>query len=615
MKGHRIIPILAALLVVPLSAQNAQMAALDRAKDTINATDATYHERESAVLGSTSSPNLPDSPTFEIPDDQVFLDLPGAADDSTEMSMDAETISVDFPEEDVRDIIRSVSELYELNVVIPDTLAGSVSIKLRDVTWQQVFDVVLEPLNYTYIVDGNIIKIKSQDELAVEPVDTRVFIVDFANAGEIRASIEPLIDAASGGKIQVDTRSNALVITERPSRMNDIQEIIETLDRPTEQVMIESKFIEITNRDDQDKGVDWQSLAGYQLEAGPMNRFYSRSESRNSGANLAAPNRSDTTLNFGSAVSDTVDPDLTGVIDSTTTNSLSDQWWINSVGRDDSAVFSAEAFSVVISALEQDTEVELVSNPTVVTMNNTPASINIGEEYPIPEYTYNDERGTFEVSNFEWKNIGINLQVTPQINSAGFINMNVQPEISSRSGEVLFGGASGAVIPIITTRKTVSTVTVKSGYTLAIGGLLEKNGDIIDTKVPVIGDIPIIGRMFSSTSKDVYHRNLIVFITAKILSASGATYEDVFDAKTLYEMGVKTRDVPGQEISDTEKKLYEDALKGRDKYEEVKTELQLRKEIHMLDRASGERQQEISDQIRNPDEYRMDTPRKYTGEE
>ncbi|MEX0323353.1 MAG: secretin N-terminal domain-containing protein [Puniceicoccaceae bacterium] len=609
MKGHSIIPILAALLVVPLSAQNAQLAALDRAKDTIDSADSSFQERQSAVLGTTSAPNLPDSPTFEVPDDQVFLDLPGSADDSTQMSMDAETISVDFPEEDVRDIIRSVSELYELNVVIPDTLAGSVSIKLRDVTWQQVFDVVLEPLNYTYIVDGNIIKIKSQDELAVEPVDTRVFIVDFANAGEIRASIEPLIDAASGGKIQVDTRSNALVITERPSRMNDIQEIIETLDRPTEQVMIESKFIEITNRDNQNKGVDWQSLAGYKLEAGPMNRFYSKSEGRNIGANMNAPNLSKTVVGPTDSPLDYGEPDVSSG------TAFADNWWFNSEGRDDSAVFSAEAFSLVISALEKDTEVELVSNPTVVTMNNTPASINIGEEYPIPEYTYNDERGTFEVSNFEWKNIGINLQVTPQINSAGFINMNVQPEISSRSGEVLFGGASGAVIPIITTRKTVSTVTVKSGYTLAIGGLLEKNGDIIDSKVPVVGDIPIIGRVFSSTTKDVYHRNLIVFITAKILSASGATYEDVFDAKTLYEMGIKTRDVPGQEVSEQEMKLYEDALENRDKYEELETELKLRKEIHMLDRASGNRSQDISDQRSNPDEYRMDTPRKYKGED
>ena len=230
MKGQHILPILSLLVIVPLNAQNAQLQSLDRAKATIDSADATYHARESEVIGKT--PDLPDEPVFQVPSDEVFLDLPGASDASSAVMVDAETISVDFPEEDVRDIIRSVAELYELNVVIPDSLAGSVSIKLRDVTWQQVFDVVLEPLNYTYLIDGNIIKIKSQDELAVEPVDTRVFIVDLAKASEIRGSIEPLVDPASGGKIQVDIRSNALVITERPSRMNDIQEIIETLDRP-----------------------------------------------------------------------------------------------------------------------------------------------------------------------------------------------------------------------------------------------------------------------------------------------------------------------------------------------------------------------------------------------
>ncbi len=244
MKGQKLIPLLSILIALPVFAQQNQINQLDKAKETIASADATYEQRESEVLDA--APELPSEPVFEVPSDQVFLDLPGDNEGSSVVSVDAETISVDFPEEDVRDIIRSVAELYELNVVIPDSLAGSVSIKLRDVTWQQVFDVVLEPLNYTYIFDGNIIKIKSQDELAVEPVDTRVFIVDFSSASEIQSSIAPLIDASAGGKVQVDTRSNALVITERPSRMNDIQEIIETLDRPTEQVMIESKFIEIS---------------------------------------------------------------------------------------------------------------------------------------------------------------------------------------------------------------------------------------------------------------------------------------------------------------------------------------------------------------------------------
>lgn len=544
MKGHHITALLSAVLVSTLMAQDP------------NAQAESLMDSQQEAVQAQELPELPDEPTFEVPEEEVFLDLPGSSSVGTAVASDAETISVDFPEEDVRDIIRSVAELYELNVVIPDSLAGSVSIKLRDVSWQQVFDVVLEPLNYTYIIDGNIIKIKSQDELAVEPVDTRVFIVDFANAAEIRNSIEPLVDGAAGGKIQVDTRSNALVITERPSRMNNIQEIIETLDRPTEQVMIESKFVEISGRDEKNLGVNWQSLIGWGLsaEAGTDGlQILGRQYDKISG---------------------------TGPLDQTV--------------RQDQAVFSADAFSVVLSALESNSDIELVSNPTIVTMNNKPATINIGEEYPIPSYRYNDEVGQFEVSSFEYKPIGINLNVVPQINSAGFINLNIQPEISSRSGEVSFGGAAQAIIPIIATRKTNSSVTIKSGYTLAIGGLIEQVDTVSDSSVPILGGIPGLGRLFSSKGKETNKRNLIIFITAKILSASGATYEDVFSKRTLYEMGISGSDIPGYQPSETEEELLKTVNASRAEVEELEVQRKLKEQIDALNAVKGTSQRDLS---------------------
>lgn len=536
MKGQKLIPLLSILIALPVFAQQNQINQLDKAKETIASADATYEQRESEVLDA--APELPSEPVFEVPSDQVFLDLPGDNEGSSAVSVDAETISVDFPEEDVRDIIRSVAELYELNVVIPDSLAGSVSIKLRDVTWQQVFDVVLEPLNYTYIFDGNIIKIKSQDELAVEPVDTRVFIVDFSSASEIQTSIAPLIDASAGGKVQVDTRSNALVITERPSRMNDIQEIIETLDRPTEQVMIESKFIEISNRDSSKLGIDWKTMDAWELSLG--------------------------------------DTGTSGPDDGITVD------YEEAVGNMDlkTAVFSAGKFSSVISALGTYNDLELVSNPTVVTVNNSPAKINIGIEYPIPSFQYNDEVGQMEVNGFEYKPIGINLDVTPQINSAGFINLDILPEISTLFDTVDFESIE---IPIISTRKTKSRVTIKSGYTLAIGGLMEQREASGRSSIPILGDVPVLGRLFSRNTGDSESRNLIVFITAKILSASGATYEDVFSKQDLYEMGVSQRDVPGFVPDAAEMEMYDSYLRSEDDLEKLKKELQLKQKVDQVE--------------------------------
>src|SRR5687768_566596 len=111
-----------------------------------------------------------------------------------------DTLSVDFPDEDVRNILRNVADLFELNIIMPDTLQGKTTIKLRDVTWRQIFQSVLAPVNYTYVEDGNIIKIISNDSLLQEPVSTDVFLINYARASDILPTINSLVDAAAGGK-------------------------------------------------------------------------------------------------------------------------------------------------------------------------------------------------------------------------------------------------------------------------------------------------------------------------------------------------------------------------------------------------------------------------------
>src|SRR6478736_5466063 len=181
------------------------------------------------------------------------------------VSRDKDTLSVDFPDEDIKTILRNVADLFELNLVVPDTLTGKTSIKLRDVSWRQIFQVVLSPVGYTYLEEGNIIKIVSNESLQQEPAATEVFILNNAKAADIKPTVDGLVDAAGGGKIVIDNRSNALVITERPSRMGRIRTIIDQLDKATDQVMIESKFVEVTDRDVRNIGVNWASLQGMQI--------------------------------------------------------------------------------------------------------------------------------------------------------------------------------------------------------------------------------------------------------------------------------------------------------------------------------------------------------------
>jgi type IV pilus assembly protein PilQ len=499
-----------------------------------------------------------------------------------------DTLSVDFPDEDIRNILRNVADLFELNIIMPDTLQGKTTIKLRDVTWRQIFQSVLQPVNFTYIEEGNIIKIVSAESLLQEPLSTEVFLINYAKAGDILPTITSLVDSAAGGKIVVDARSNSLVITERPTRMNRIRPIVEQLDRATDQVMIESKFVEVSDTDVKNIGVNWSSLAGYQLGVGGIQNEYLRGRESLARANTSTNNGTsqrstnevrttagtgrDTTQRNGSTTASTVTATggtttttsttgTTGDLSSATTqnngtvntgttlsgltntfDNLNSLLNTGGTSRALSAVFSAADFNVVLSALQSLQKTKVVSNPTIVTLNNTQAVINVGQERPIPNYTYNTERGVYEVSGFTYRPIGVILKVTPQVNSRGFIKLTVEPEVSQSNRDANFNGAA---IPIVESRKANTTVSLRDGFTMGIGGLLQSQSNNGTNKVPVLGSIPVVGRLFKSESRNSDSTNLIIFITAKTISAEGASVEQVFDSERVRGLDLRREDLPG----------------------------------------------------------------------
>ncbi len=590
-----------------------------------------------ATLPATATPAVtPDQP---VPAATPAVTVGGSTPTAPAVTRDKDTLSVDFPDEDIKTILRNVADLFELNLVVPDTLTGKTSIKLRDVSWRQIFHVVLSPVGYTYIEEGNIIKIVSNELLQQEPGATEVFILNNAKAADIKPTIDGLVDSATGGKIVIDARSNSLVITERPSRMSRIRSIIDQLDKATDQVMIESKFVEVTDRDIRNIGVNWASLQGMQFGVGGIKQTWNHgggqssgdsntltsntqngstgttsngttttnangttgtttsgntggttttntggitttSTQSNTGSQLAtniitglpqtvpvASNgvtttsasptsqtntTSGTTNNSTSGTSSTTNTSVTDAITNGLTNTVSSalQSLTGIVNNHDTsrlatAVFSASDFNVIVSALKTQNNTKIVSNPTIVTLNNTEGLIKIGQEFPVPSYTYNSERGSFEVSGFTYKPIGIILKVTPQVNARGIIKLALEPEVSQQNGSTSFGGAGGASIPIIATRSAKTQVSLKDGYTMGIGGLITASQDHGGTQVPVLGSIPLLGRLFSSKNVNDTATNLLIFITAKTVSADGASPEEVFDPRAVQAAGMTREDLPG----------------------------------------------------------------------
>ena len=468
--------------------------------------DARKQFDESVLSGESSSDN-----------DETRV---GGSDSSplgNELSLgEADMISVDFPNEEIRTVLRNVADLYMLNIVIPEDLQGTTSIKLREVSWRQIFNVVLDPIGFTYVEEGNIIKVISNDTLNFEPPVTEIFMLNYAEASQISGTVTSMVDAEKGGRVQIDARTNGLIVTERQSRMGTIRQVIERLDKPTLQVMIETRFVEVTNQDVTKIGVRWNSLDNFEVSADNISRRYSDTEGR---ANLDT-SLADSLINQGAA------------------QGLSSLVRDGDLSKVTNAVFNSSQIGFIFSALKQQGNSRLVSHPTVVTLNNQEATISIGEQFPIPNYQYNDERGTFEISGFEYKDIGVNLKVKPSVNNKGLITMRVIPEVSSRTGEREFGGASGASIPIISTRRTETQIALQDGYTMGIGGLLQAS-EIDDlSKVPFLSKIPGIGAAFRHKDKSGQKMNLLIFITAKILPSEDADFEDVFSQERMTEVGI-----------------------------------------------------------------------------
>lgn len=563
---------------------------------------------DAEVQGASIDTDLAEIPMASEPildESDVVLELPGqSADSAGEASMaGAETITVDFPDEDVRTILRNVADLFELNLVIPDTLQGRTSLKLRNITWRQVFEVVLQPLGYTFVEEENIIRIRSTDEMSTEPVDTRVFVVNYASAAEIMGSVEPLVDAAAGGRMRVDTRSNALVVTERPSRMSSIQEIIDLLDRPTHQVMIESKFIEVTQGDTRNIGVNWASLSNYSLRAGDLERSYTNTDETDDTTTLTGNNTEFDFLANQQALAGQVtgsggpllpaptniddinaaiaagDPVPTAIYEDFGGESVVTSTVSNLTSRIDTAVFSADQFEIVLSALNSNSDVKLVSNPTVVTLNNKLAKIAIGEKFPIPTYSFNSQTGERQLNGIEFEDIGITLDVTPQVNADGFINLNIIPEVSDVLGTI---SVEGTQIPRIASRRAETDIMIKDGFTLAIGGLTENRTSKDSTKVPVLGDLPGIGRLFKSDIDVLTQRNLIIFITARTLNPDGSDYREIIDPRTLDQMSITPSDVPGYQVSEKEKEQLRQLEDLRLRSVEARRNAKLAAEIQKL---------------------------------
>ncbi|MGC3988206.1 MAG: hypothetical protein QM796_00710 [Chthoniobacteraceae bacterium] len=406
----------------------------------------------------------------------------------------------EFQEQEIATAIRLLARQAKISIAVSDKVQGNVTIRLEDKTPLEAIQIICTMKNlYLDQIEG-VYFVKTQDEKAKEPTMSQSYTFSYAQAKDI----SPLLASQFGeASPQIDARTNTIFYHITKSNVDLAKMFLATVDKPTQQVMIEARLVEVTANPKQSYGINWGGVLG--SSSTPQTFRYG-------GTTLGTSTlQTDTNPTTGTTTTKVVPGSLPSVVTDTATGVFTPQdfllngqtggGFLDSLGGQ-FAILSAPAMSLTMRLLNEDSDAEFLANPRVVTANNEKATIKITRNQPVPQLNFNEQTATAVFGGFEDKNFGNTLEVTPSINKDDYVTLGVKPEISNKVGDASFTFAGATVAsPIIDTRTLDSNVLIKSGSTLAIGGLLQDEVTKGRTKVPVLGDVPVLGYMFQEASE------------------------------------------------------------------------------------------------------------------
>ncbi len=418
-----------------------------------------------------------------------------------EENVEGQLLTVDFNEAEISDVLRILSEEYGLNIIAGGDITGRVTVSFTEVKLDDALTSILRTNGYDYVREGNIIRIIKLGQPGVERV-TKIFTLKHVDAEDIKNSlsgvttqygiIETMRRTKGVGSEKTKDRSNVLIITDIPSNLKKIEEIVSQLDIPAPQIMIRARIMEVSLEREADIGIDWnlqaKATGASRPTTFPFNKKYTGRDSKH--FPRTKPSDADFPARGGFPYPDT----------------------------DDFAfgTLSFTDFSAVLKLIESTTDVNLLSSPKITTLDNQEANIHVGEVVPIPKYSYNEDRDKWEITGYDEQDIGITLKVTPHV-SDGDIVMTVSPKVNEII-DWLYGPSGNKEKPHLSERRADTQVRVKNGETIVIAGLITDSKKKTVSKVPILGDIPLIGLLFRKHSPVKVKIDLLIFLTPYILT-------------------------------------------------------------------------------------------------
>lgn len=383
-------------------------------------------------------------------------------------------ITIDVVEADIRTVMRSISDVSGMNIIIPETYQGTVTARLRNIGWCDALTAILSSQDLVATQSGhNTLRIARRSEFYsqvnemastqaqrenLQDLHTEVFIIRYAKAEDIQSATRGVL--SNRGEISVDTRTNSLIVTDIPRKLNEIGRMLPILDSPTAQVMIEAKLVEIDASARREFGIDW-SIGNL---------------TRNDQLTRAG-------MNTGLAVGDP-----TGNISFGTVTNM----------------FNINA---TLSYLESENMAHILSEPRIAICDNMTGYVMSGKQVPL---TLLDQAGNPYVQLYS---VGVSLEVTPHINANNNVTLELRPVVSDLSGE-----STASEQPIILTQEANTTLMIDDGATAVIGGIMRSKTTSVRRRVPILGHIPFLGDLlFSYSSDNVESTELVIFVTPHII--------------------------------------------------------------------------------------------------
>lgn len=437
-----------------------------------------------------------------------------------------ERLSLNFQNIEVRSLLQVIADFTNFNIVTSDTVTGALTLRLKDVPWDQALQIIMDAKGLGMRKSGTVLWIAPKDEIdartkkdfeaalaiqKLEPLKTQAFQLNYAKAADMVTQLTSTNSGSSSGGASVrfltergnviaEPRTNQIFVTDTPSKIEEVRQLLLSLDVAVRQVMIEARIVEASDTFGRSLGV---RLGATDLRA-------------NRGGDGGYQINGDNRLAFGTNYANAVASTSAGGTVNTTGNFVNLP--AQGVSGYNAASFAVSIFNsaanrflnLEISALEADGKGKIVSSPRVVTADQTKASIEQGTEFPYPITAPNG--GTV----IAFKKAVLKLEVTPQITPEGNIILDLDVNKDS-PGEVLNN------VRAINTKHIKTQVLVENGGTVVIGGIFELFEDNSEAKVPFFGDIPGVGNLFKTRTKSMNKQEMLVFITPKVISDRGPT--------------------------------------------------------------------------------------------